>query len=414
MLTGFGENVELNEKQKRNIAILETLRRFAPLSRPDISQRLGVNVVTISNYIDEFIRKNLVLERELDVSEGGRRPVLLEINSAAAFNIGVGLNLMNMVGVLIDLKGNIILKTQVDRRGVSSVGGVAESLLEIIREIVRRSKEYTKDIKGIGVGIAGIIDNNSGSIRWPERLSHNYTEYVSVNFPLRELIEKEFGLPVIIENDATAACFGEQWLALKPQLKNVIYMFSGVGCGIMINGEIYTGNRGCAGESSIYSYKEDELFNCTTGNPCFLKRWDVDLGIVSEVRAILAKDNNAAEKFFRLTSTADLNSIDLKSIFMAAGENNMVATSVLDKAAKRLGIKIAYLVNLLNPEMVVIGGGLEEAGEDFLKKVNLTVREWAFREATEGLNIIYSQLRENAVALGAASLLTRKIFAGLL
>lgn len=71
-------------------------------------------------------------------------------------------------------------------------------------------------------------------------------------------------------------------------------------------------------------------------------------------------------------------------------------------------------MNLLNPEVVVIGGGLEEAGEDFLNKISITVREWSFREATEDLKIIYSRLRENAVALGAASLLTRKIFAGLL
>jgi len=78
-----------------------------------------------------------------------------------------------------------------------------------------------------------------------------------------------------------------------------------------------------------------------------------------------------------------------------------------------LGIKIAYLVNLLNPQLVVIGGGMEEAGEDFLNKVNATVREWAFRESTEDLRVTYSELRENAVALGAASLVMQKIFAQL-
>src|SRR4030042_6597012 len=95
---------DLTEKEKRNIEILEILRKDGPISRPDISKEMGINVVTISNYIDEFIKRNLIFEKELDVSEGGRRPVLLDLNPQAGFVIGVGLNLMNMVGLLVDRK----------------------------------------------------------------------------------------------------------------------------------------------------------------------------------------------------------------------------------------------------------------------------------------------------------------------
>ena len=113
-------NINLNkevssEKEKRNIEILDILRKRGPISRPEISKDMGINVVTISNYIDDFIKSNLVFEKELDISEGGRRPLLLDLNSQAGFVIGVGLNLANMVGVLVDLKGNIITKTQVAR-----------------------------------------------------------------------------------------------------------------------------------------------------------------------------------------------------------------------------------------------------------------------------------------------------------
>ena len=403
---------ELTEKERRHIEILEILRRHGPLSRSDIAKDMGINVVTISSYIDDFIKNNLVYEKELDVSEGGRRPVLLDLNPQGGYIIGAGLNLMNMVGLLVDLKGNIILKTQFHRPGASASETV-ECLLEIIREMIRRSKDYTKDIRGIGVGIAGIIDKNNGSIRWPERRSYNYTNYVSINLPLRELIEKEFGLPVLIENDATAACFGEQWFQLEPSLKNIVYMFSGVGSGIMINGSIYTGSRGCAGELSIYNYKEDQLFNCSLGNPCFLKRWDMDLGIMEDVKSMLAKDNKLTEEFFK-SAPGNINSVDLKSVFIAIRANNAIARSALNKAATRLGIRIAYIVNLLNPEVVVIGGGLEEAGEEFLNTVNSTIRDWAFREVTEDFRIVYSQLRDNAVAMGAAGLVTQRLFAKLL
>ncbi|MHB8155270.1 MAG: ROK family protein [Candidatus Omnitrophota bacterium] len=397
-----------SEKEKRNIEILDILRKLGPISRPDISQKMGTNVVTISNYVDDFIKRNLVYEKELDVSEGGRRPVLLDLNPRAGCAIGVGLNLMNMVGLLVDLKGNIITKTQVTRPQ-ASVKEISECLLEIVREILRRSKGYVESIKGIGVGIAGLINKKDGSIHWPQKMDHYYT-YASVDLPLKGLMEKEFNLPALIENDATSACFGEHWLDLAGGYKNVLYMFSGVGCGIMINGEVYRGSLGYAGEISVYNYKEQDLFSCATGNPCFLKRWEMDLGIVDDLKLLLAQEKDKADEFFRITQTRTEN-IDLKSVFIASRAKNETAAIVLESAAKRLGIKIAYLVNLLNPQVVVIGGGFEEAGDDFLNKVRSTVMDWAFREVTTEIKIVYSQLRENAVAMGAASLVLERVFA---
>ena len=399
-----------SEKEKRNIEILGILRKRGPISRPDISQEMGINVVSISNYIDDFIKGNLVYEKELDVSEGGRRPVLLDLNSRAGYAIGVGLNLMNMVGLLVDLKGNIITKTQITRPQ-PSVKEVSECLLEIVREILRRSKGYAENIKGIGVGVAGLINKKDGSIHWPQKMDHYYT-YASVDLPLKGLMEREFNLPTLVENDATSACFGEHWLGLGADYKNVIYMFSGVGCGIMINGELYRGSQGYAGEVSVYNYKEQDLLSCVSGCPCFIKRWDMDLGIVDELKTTLLKEKEKAAEFFRVTST-NLESLDLKSVFIAARSKNEMALIALDGAAKRLGIKIAYLVNLLNPQVVVIGGGFEESGEEFLNKVRSTVMDWAFRESTSNLKIVYSQLRENAVAMGAASLVLERVFAQL-
>ncbi|MFH0918460.1 MAG: ROK family transcriptional regulator [Candidatus Omnitrophota bacterium] len=401
---------EFSEKEKRNIEILSILRRQGPISRSDISQEMGINVVSISNYIDDFIKSNLVYEKALDVSEGGRRPVLLDLNPRAGYAIGVGLNLMNMVGLLVDLKGNIITKTQIARPQVS-VKEVSESLLEIVREILRRSKGYVENIKGIGVGIAGLINKKDGSIHWPQKMDHYYT-YASVDLPLRGLMEKEFNLPTLIENDSTSACFGEHWFDLKENYKNVLYMFSGVGCGMIINGELYRGAQGYAGEVSVYNYKEQDLFSCEAAQPCFIKRWDLDLGIVGDMKKILLADKQKSEDFFRI-SPSSLESLDLKSVFNAARLKNPVALAALEKAAKRLGIKIAFLVNLLNPQVVIIGGGFEESGEEFLNMVRSTVIDWAFRESTSNLKITYSALRENAVAMGAASLVLEKVFAQL-
>ncbi|MDD3233672.1 MAG: ROK family protein [Candidatus Omnitrophota bacterium] len=402
---------DYSEKEKRNIEILEILRRRGPISRPDISKEMGINVVTISNYIDDYIKRGLVYEKELDISEGGRRPALLELNSQSGYIIGVGLNLLNMVGLLVDMKGNIVTKTQIASPR-SSVKDVTEAVLEIIREILRRSKSYVPAIKGIGVGIAGLVNKKDGSIHWPQRVDHSYA-YVSVDLPLREIIEKEFDLPVLIENDATAACFGENWLNLGRGYRNIIYMFSGVGCGIVINGEIYTGSNGYAGEVSIYNYSKDSVFNCEAGDPCFLKRWEMDLGITAELNKLLKADKKAETEFLK-TAGCGLEDAGLKNIFAAAKAGDKSARKALDGAAVKLGIKIASLVNLLNPQVVIIGGGMEEAGEDFLNEVTQTVKQWAFRQVSDNLKIVYSQLRENSVASGAASLVMQKVFARIL
>ncbi|MBU0548860.1 MAG: ROK family protein, partial [Candidatus Omnitrophica bacterium] len=150
--------------------------------------------------------------------------------------------------------------------------------------------------------------------------------------------------------------------------------------------------------------------NCSLGNPCFLKRWEIDLGIVREVKNKLSGSSHETSKIMELVDNK-IEDIDLRSIFVAAKEGDKLAREILNVAAERLGIKISYLVNLLNPEAVVIGGGLEEAGEEFLLKVSQVIKDWSFREITEDLKIVYSQLRENAVALGASSLIVRQVFA---
>lgn len=401
---------EFTEREKRNLAILETLRRFGPITRPEISRALGLNIVTVSNYVEEFINKNLVFEKEFDISEGGRRPILLDVNPDSGLVIGVGVNLLNIVGALVDLKGRIIARSSLERKDVG-VKNVVNYIIEAITQTLNKARESHEKIKGIGIGIAGLVNKKDGSIRWPERVGNHY-DYASVFVPLKNIIEREFGYPVLVENDATAACFGEQWLELEPGIKNVIYMFSGVGCGIMINGEIYTGASGSAGEVSIYNPKEDTAFTCPAGSPCFLKRWEIDFGMINEARSRITQSRDPESIARRLLELCENSpeKINLKHIFQAAKENDPLAVELVDRAAKQLGIKLAFLVNFLNPEVVIIGGGLEEAGEIFLNTVRSAVQDWAFEEMASNVRIVYSQLGENSVSLGAACLVMRRVF----
>jgi len=398
----------LSEKERRSLMILDALRRFGPLSRPQLSEKLAVNVVTISNYIDDFLKKNLILETRSEISEGGRKPFLLDLNPTCAYTIGIGVNLTNIVGVFIDAKGNILNKVSSEITSTLSTTDVVNCILETTRKLLQRNKEYLSKIKGIGVGIAGLINKKTGSIRWPQRIREGY-DYVSVDIPLRDLMEKEFGLSTLIDNDATCACFGESWFDKGWEWKNILYMYSGVGCGIMFEGKIYRGAKGYAGEVSIHNYKESNSFNCNIGDPCFLKRWEKDLGMIKDLKEKLSNNKEYAKPILDLVENK-IENINLKTIFTAIRFNNPLVKEILDEVANRLGIKIAFLVNFLNPEAVIIGGGLEDAGDDFLKRIIQTVKDWAFREAVEDLKIIYSRLKENASAYGAAALMMERFF----
>jgi len=400
--------MDLTERERRNLSILEILRRSGPLSRPEISKNLNLNVVTISNYIDNLLKRELVVEKELDISEGGRRPVLLDINPESAYSIGVGINLFSTVAVSVDLKGNIVTRTKREPPP-KSAKDIVSNLQEVISETIKKVRDKDK-VKGIGIGIAGIVNKREGSIRWPEKIDRNYN-YAMIILPLKDILEKEFSLPVLIENDATCACFGEKFLNLGVGVKNLIYMFSGVGCGLMINGEVFSGSAGCAGEISISNSQEEEKFNCEFGSPCFLKRWEQDLGIVEETKTQITqiKDTDKRSKILELAE-GNIEKITLKIIFQAARANDPLACSILEKAAKRLGIKIAYLVNLLNPEIIIVGGGLEEAPRIFLETIKKSIDSWAFEEMASTVKVIYSELGEDACAMGAASFVIQKIF----
>jgi len=388
-------NESLSERARKNLFILDAIRRRGPISKTDISNIIGLNVVTISNYIEDFLRHKIVFEKEYDISKGGRRPLLLDLNVSAGYAVGIGINLMNTIGVVTDLSGRILHKVTRNKPD-GAAKDVVDALLETLSSLVEMTGPTQTRIRGVGIGIGGVVDARREKVRWPEKMKNGY-HYADVTVPLKDILEREFRFPVQIDNDATLACFGEQWLALEADVRNLVYMFSGVGCGFMINSEVYGGATGCAGEVAIHSDRKEA--------PYFLERWEADLNIRAEYLKRLNWKNgvkkDAAEAPGKVT---------LHDIFEKARQGDALAVEVVRDAGKRLGLRVAYLVNLLNPEMVIIGGGIEQAGIALMEEVKGAVSEWCFEEAASAVKIVPSRLGEDAVALGAASLVIRNVF----
>ena len=388
----------LTDKERKNLAILETVKRSGPISKADVSKITKLNIVTVSNYVNDFVEKGLILERGLDVSSGGRRPTMIELNPKAYYVIGIDLAVNRIIGVLTDLDAKVIAKEKAPRPK-DNAEAVINTIVDIISKLIKVPDIDSKKINGICIGASGVIDREAGTVRCTEGIA-------SIYVPVNTLLDQKFGIPAMMEHDATAAAYGEWSVGLGTDARVMLYMYSGVGCGIIINGEIYRGVSGTAGEVSL-----KELLDYSSNwaqNSIMLKPWNLSLGMPDEAKEAFSKQ--ADSRIFKEVNS-DLTKITTDVIFKSAKENDRLAIELLEKAGERLGVRISFLVNLLNPGVVVIGGGIEAAGPPLIDAIKRMIKTCCFEEMAEAVKIIPARLGEDSVAIGAASLVVRKVFA---
>ncbi len=405
-MDGLKENIRFSERARRNVAILESLRKAGPLTKAEISNMVGLNVVTVTNYINHFIDTDLVVEKDLDVSQGGRRAVLLDLNPDASYSIGIGVNMNSLVAVITNIDGQILseIKMKPETMGIRDI---LSTIRKILTELIDQFEGDKSKIKGIGIGIGGVVNRQAGTIKWPEKVGDDKLDYVSIYVPLKEYIERDFGMPVIVENDATVSAFGEYWFYLDSDVRNMLYLFSGVGCGIILGGELYRGSTGSAGELSISNENEKQ-----PADGCFTTRRPADLGIIAELKKQFKKNREDVGPLAEMLN-GEIEKLDFDMVVDAVKKGDTLVRNVVREKAKCLGLKAAFLTNLLNPQIIVIGGGIEKLGSELMDEVRETVDSWAFHEMAATVRIVPSRLGEYSVALGASSLVVRNVFAQL-
>lgn len=400
------ENYLLSDHERKNFSILELIRRNGPITRADISKVTDLNIVTVSNYINNYIDKRLVSEGGMESSTGGRKPVLVKLNEANGYAIGLDIGHMDargasMIGLITDLAGNVINKVK-KFRPKENINKLIEAPLDLIEELINK-KEIQKDkIKGVGIGIGAVIDDNFGTVRDITKNGMR-TSYTAI----KSSIEQKFGFPAFIGNDATFAAFGEKMHALPMDIEDVIYMYSDVGSGIIIKGSMYCGATGSAGELRI-NYPPEGDYLQFSKNLSLLLPTGLDLGLVNQAKKLI-KEEVVQSNIIEFCDN-NLDNLVIENIIEAAKSGDTLAIELLEDASVNLGIRVAYLVNLFNPEIVIIGGGIEKAGSLFLEPLRRTVRKWAFEEPANVVKIIPAKLGEDSVALGAASIIIRNVF----
>ena len=358
----------LQEKDRKVLSILDLLMAKGVISRTEVSKATGVNIVSISNYINILIDKNLVLETGLDVSTGGRKPELVELNAKENYVIGVDVSNV-ITAILADASMGISAKVRLE----SSTGGeeLAEQISSAVETLCKKTAVARNSIKAIGVGSS--VENIDESLPGD--------------------IKSRTSLETFSGDRLACAAFGEKRMNASCREGTLLYVHSSLGACVLI--------------------KDSECIEPGAGNGesaegvKYLKPWNASLGVAHIARQGIAKGIGTA---IVECAKGNMENVTEDTVIEAASKGDEIASNILQNVGTNLGLRIAYLINLFEPETVALGGGLEKAGERILGPVRNTVMKFSLKAKSRPVKVMPASLSQDAVATGAAWLAVREIF----
>jgi N-acetylglucosamine repressor len=392
-------DLKLIQELNRSI-ILETIRISAPISRSEIARKNSLSPTTVTSAVNDLIREGFVKVEGTGQSKGGRKPILLRFSPNNHFLIGVSISNTAITVAEMNLE-SVITRTEVYHFNSIYGRGVTDYIIASIGRYLGHYSDLTNCI-GISIISSGIVDAVSGVIRYNSQLRLQ-------DVPLKELVEKEFSLKTLLDNDTNAMAIAEKQHATENnRIQNLIYVMigDGVGAGIIVNGTIFRGHHGGAGEFG-HTIVDRGGIRCDCGNRGCLERYVSWPAIYS--RIVTAITEGKGTKVFDLADR-DLANISPSVFRVALEQGDDLLAEIIDDLASYLSVGLVNLINLFNPKVIVIGGDMLHNNEDFLKKLNHNISNSALDTLTNGLEIRPTSLGEDFKLIGAASVLLHEVF----
>jgi glucokinase-like ROK family protein len=378
--------------------LLQRLRIGPPLSRADLASATGLNKTTVSKLVDDLIADGLVREIGLVPSGGGRPAVLLELNPDGGWIIGGEISVGRMVAIVADLRATIAWRRETSFDKEAGQELVLQRLDSLLRQAKQFAQRGERRLLGVGVTIPGLVDVRSGILVFEPNMGWR-------DIPLRDRLASKLRLPAFIENDANAAALAERYFGVAQDVEDFTYIVAniGLGAGLVVGGQILSGASGYAGEAGHTTIDPDGPL-CRCGNRGCWER-------LASLRALTERVDHALQSGLpsRIAARAGGDDITLEAILKAAREGDPVARQALDETGAYLGIGIANLVNLLNPQLVVFGGALSLAHEFLMPAAQRVVNDRAMGELRQAARIVVSALKADACVLGGVALVLHDI-----
>jgi N-acetylglucosamine repressor len=385
-------------KRRDLLGVLEAVYSEGDASRKGLAEKIGFAPSYIGTLVAELRLRGLVEEGGRSPSRAGRRRVLLHVVPDLAHVVGIRIGRANTRIVLTDLLGNVLNLKKLP----TEIGKGEQHVFSIIDSAIGAALQGDPLVKGVGIAISGVIERHSGTVLfWPKVPGWN-------NVPLKRKIQAQYSLPVVVEDSVRTMALAEKKFGQAKAHSNFVYVVvsMGIGAAIYINDKLYLGSGDLAGELGHTTIDERGDL-CSCGNRGCLEVYASGWAIINRIKNGLQQGVHSSLAG-SMGSQNDLLSIE--TIVEAARNRDQFARTVLWEAGSHLGTGLATIVNLLNPEAVVLGGEAPRAAKAFiLKPLFTSLRNRTFHRSVRNLKVIVSRLGGEAGAVGAAVLVAERL-----
>ncbi|MYF97892.1 ROK family glucokinase [Candidatus Poribacteria bacterium] len=319
--------------------------------------------------------------------------------------VGVDMGGTKILSAVVDAEGNILSTAKVPTQAKDDTSIVIDRIAECIREAFQKSGVEANSIQAIGIGAPGPLDPQTGVVIFAPNLGWK-------DVPLKTELEARIDIPTFVDNDVNVGTLGEHTFGAGKGIQNLVGIFvgTGIGGGIILNGELFHGASKTAGEIGHIVVKADGP-KCGCGTRGCLEALASRTAMTKAFqKAILKKGKKSILK--NLTN-GNLEQIRSGTLAKAVQSKDKLTLKVFKETTKYLGVGIGSIVNFLNPEMIVLGGGVVEALDDkFINDIRKAAKKYALPDTLKGVQIVRAQLGDDAGVLGAAALARQRLNTG--
>ncbi len=372
--------------------IIKSLYFDKAMSCAELSELFDKSIPSIAKAVNELIDEGFVIEQGYAPSSGGRRPLMYAINASAMYILAIAMDQLSTRIQLVDLLNQPVSDFEMFELKLLNNGGALDKLVEKINQYINNSGVSKDKITGIGIGMPGFINPIRGI---------NYTYLDAGNKSLTQYISDETGLPTYIDNDSSLIALAEQKFGIAKSQKEVmvINLGWGIGLGMIVNGEIFRGRNGFAGEFSHIPLSEDGAL-CACGKRGCLEA-EASMLVVSK-RAIEGIGQG------RVTSLKQIDEAHSKqmgdAIMEAALHGDQFAIELFSDAGYKIGKALAILIHIMNPQAIVLSGRGAKVGKILLAPIQQALHKYCIPRLSRGTELLISQLGFDAELIGASVL----------
>ncbi len=379
------------------LRILRTIKERGIVSRTELQSMTNLSWGTITNTTRELLNRNLIREEGALQTKAGRKPVRLAINPDSHSLVGIDLNCETLRCMATNLCGDALFESYRQYEISLAPEAVLDLVLNMVQEALHSPKVEGRICLGIGVGAPGSIDAAAGILRVAPRLPG------WVNVPVRDYLQHRLPVPVLLEHDPNCLALAERWFGHAGSAEDVhcLMLGAGVGMGFLLNGEIYRGSQQQAGEFG-HTTVNPEGPVCACGNRGCLEAYCSSQAVIQAIRSHPEKQSEFLRNIFAQRTPT------LEEISDAATNGDQSALDALRDMGTYLGIGLANLVNILNPELIVLSGPMLAVAQHFLPALDEQVQKRSWQHSSR--QVILSELGPRGIAVGACGAVLQSLF----